>query len=212
MDVNRRDRDFWERHAPHLDHALGLLERPFSRMLSLVAEGLGNTEAVLEVAAGTGRISAILAPRTNRLVVTDYATAMLRRARGKIAGVHPQTSSAVHWVQADLYALPFPSRTFERIVAGNVLHVTPDPAAALSSLRRVLAQGGKLMAPTFCHGETIVSGAISRVLSWSGQPVYQRYTLESLCRLFEWCGWRVVRRETLSGWIPIGYVEAVTRD
>lgn len=212
MDVNRRDRDFWERHAQHLDRALGLLERPFSRMLALVAEGLEGTESVLEVAAGTGRISAVLASRTSRLVVTDYAAAMLTRARGKLAADDRRASGAVHWIQADLYALPFPSGTFDRIVAGNVLHVTPDPKAALSSLRRVLAPGGRLIAPTFCHGETLLAHAVSRLLSWAGQPVYRRFTTGSLCREFERSGWRVTRREAISGWIPIGYVEAILQD
>ncbi len=211
MDLSRQDRNFWERHARHLDRALHLLERPYSRMLALVAEGIEGSGSVLEVAAGTGRISAILAPRVHRLVVTDYAAAMLARARQRLAGGTQQVSGTVHWVQADLCALPFPAGAFPRIVAGNVLHVTPDPAAALASLRRVLAPGGRLIAPTFCHGETVVSRTLSRCLTWSGQPVHRRFTTDSLCREFERNGWRVVRRETLPGWIPIGHVEVVVR-
>jgi phosphatidylethanolamine/phosphatidyl-N-methylethanolamine N-methyltransferase len=72
------DRDFWEQKAPQYDRVVnGWFGRPLPRVLELTASGVSGAETVLEVAAGTGLMTAVIAPRVRQVVATDYADNML---------------------------------------------------------------------------------------------------------------------------------------
>jgi ubiquinone/menaquinone biosynthesis C-methylase UbiE len=206
MDDPDREREFWEKHAASYDRVLKLFGRPFERMLSLVSEAVSGAANVLEVAAGTGLVTVAVAPHVGHLVATDYAAAMLDALRKRVrdAGL-----ANVECEPGDIYTLAYPSGSFDAVVACNVLHLVPDLPTALQALCRVLSVGGKLIAPTFCHDETLTSWVVSRVFALSGQPMHRRFTTASLREALEQAGVGVRRVETIPGLIPIGYVEGV---
>ena len=202
-----RDQDFWQRKAPQYDRvAKGLFGRPMTRVLELTANGVAGGDTVLEVAAGTGLITAVIAPRVRRVVATDYADSMLAilRERMKTAGI-----SNVESARRNIYDLGYPAASFDMVVAGNVLHLVPDLERALDALRHVLRPDGKLIAPTFVHDETRLSWVVSRLLvTFLGQPMSRRFTATSLHQALEQRGFRVTRAETIPGLIPVAYVES----
>ena len=127
-----RDRHFWERKAPQYDRvAKGLFGRPLPRALELTAAGVSGADTVLEVAAGTGLMTTVIAPRVRHVVATDYADNMLAilRERMKTAGI-----SNVETAHRDIYALGYPSGSLDAVVAGNVLHLVPNLERALDAL------------------------------------------------------------------------------
>ncbi|HEY8478327.1 MAG TPA: class I SAM-dependent methyltransferase [Spirillospora sp.] len=95
----------------------------------------------LDIPCGGG-----LAAGDPRHVAADISLTMLKRARRRTRNV----------VQADIYALPFPTSTFDACVTYNGLHCLDDPAAAIAELARVLRPGGTL------HGTTLVRGTSRR--------------------------------------------------
>jgi ubiquinone/menaquinone biosynthesis C-methylase UbiE len=208
MREDDREREFWEQKAPQYDRvAKGVLGRPLPRVLELTASGASGADTVLEVAAGTGLMTATIARRVRHLVATDYAENMLviLRERMKNAGI-----SNVETAHRDIYALGYPSASFDVVIAGNVLHLVPDLDRALDALSHVLRPGGKLIAPTFAHDETAVAWLASRVLAnVLGQPMHRRFTMASLRQALEQHGLQISRAETIPGLIPIAYVESV---
>jgi ubiquinone/menaquinone biosynthesis C-methylase UbiE len=56
-----------------------------------------------------------------------------------------EADGAIRWVQADVARLPFPDRSFDRIVSADALEHFPRPRAALRELRRCLDDGGRLI-------------------------------------------------------------------
>ena len=158
---------------------------------------------MLEVAAGTGLLTAAIAPRVGTVVATDLADNMLAilRDRMKRAGI-----SNVETARRDIYALGYPPDSFDAVVAGNVLHLVPDLDGALDALCRVLRPGGKLLAPTFVHDETLRSRVLSRVFS-AFMVMHRRFTAASLRSALERHHLRVVNAETIPGPIPIAFVE-----
>jgi phosphatidylethanolamine/phosphatidyl-N-methylethanolamine N-methyltransferase len=194
---------YWNRHARNYDRSMALLGKPLPRMLELVAEAVRGTGRVLEVAAGTGLVTGVLAREAREVVATDYATAMVQRLEQRIRDEALQNVSAE---QADLYALRFEAHAFDAVVAANVLHLVPDLPAALASLRRVVRPGGLLILPTFCHDETKVSWVLSRFLAATGFPGERRFTAASLTAALESAGIRLERQETIPGPIPVKYV------
>jgi phosphatidylethanolamine/phosphatidyl-N-methylethanolamine N-methyltransferase len=194
---------YWNRHARNYDRSMALLGKPLPRMLELVAEAVRGKDRVLEVAAGTGLVTAVLAREAREVVATDYAGAMVERLQQRIRDEALQNVSAE---QADLYALRFEAHAFDVVVAANVLHLVPDLPGALASLRRVVRPGGLLVLPTFCHDETTVSWLLSRVLAVTGFPGERRFTAASLTAALEARGIRLQRQETIPGPIPVKYV------
>ena len=199
-----RDQRYWERFARRYEWSLRPLGKPLPRMIELAGAAVAGAERVLEVAAGTGLVTPALARAATDVVATDYAAAMVALLEAKVrqAGL-----TNVRCEQADLYALRFEPASFDAVVAANVLHLVPDLPGALAALRRVLALGGRLVVPTFCHDETARSWVVSRLLAVTGFPGHRRFTARSLRASLESAGLRVTRAEILPGLIPIGYVE-----
>jgi len=202
-----RDKRYWERHAQKYDLSMRLIGKPMPRMAELAAEAVRGAGRVLEVAAGTGLVTAAIARSAEQVVATDYASAMVEMLRGRVqsAGLVNVTCQ-----QADLYALPFESASFDAVVAANVLHLVPDLDGAIASLRRVVRPGGKLVVPTFCHDETILSALVSRVLGLTGFPGHRRFTSASLQRALADSGLRIAKCEVIAGLHPIAHLEGTT--
>ena len=203
--MTHADIAYWNRHARNYDRSMAVLGKPLPRMLRLIAEAIDGRERVLEVAAGTGLVTATVAQEAREVVATDYAAEMVARLQSRVraAGLN---NVAVE--QADLYQLRFEAQSFDAVIAANVLHLVPDLPGALAALRRVVKPGGVLVLPTFCHDETRISWALSRMLAITGFPAARRFTAESLADAVEATGLLLQRVEVIAGPIPITYVEA----
>lgn len=210
MYVERADfmsqKTYWNRHAARYDASMRILGKPMPRMLELTRAAISNTDRVLEVAAGTGLVTRAIADKAREVVATDYAEGMVAQLEQRVrdAGL-----TNVQCRQADIYELPFEAGSFDVVVAANVLHLVPDLDRALASLRNALRPGGKLIAPTFLHEETLLARIASRAFALTGFPGHRRFSMRSLREAVERAGMRVTRVELIPGVFPIGYVEAV---
>ncbi len=119
--------EIYERARPDYPAAaLDLLEREL---------GLGRAGAVLEVAAGTGKLTRQLWPRAPRLVAVEPVAAMRRVLAASLPGLAA--------VAARAEALPFRSGSAGAAVVGQAFHWF-DGRAALSELHRALRPGAGL--------------------------------------------------------------------
>jgi phosphatidylethanolamine/phosphatidyl-N-methylethanolamine N-methyltransferase len=101
--------------------------------------------------------------------------------------------------------------SFDAVVCTNVLHLVPDLGRAIAAMKEVIRPGGKLVAPTFVHDETLLSRAVSRLLAVTGSPGRRRLTTASLRMSLEQAGIEVHRIETVSGVIPICFLARSVR-
>ena len=117
-----------------------------------------GTTRVLEVAAGTGRVTRHLLralPAAGTLLATDLNDAMLVRAAQLI------TDPRVTWRAADAQALPLPDGELDAVVCQFGLMFVPDKPRALREMRRVLRTGGRLLLATW---DQLERNAASKVL------------------------------------------------
>lgn len=96
--------------------------------------------SVLDMGAGTGFMSAGLAPRVARVIAVDGSPAMLEAARKNLGGF-----SNVEFHLAESSAIPLPDGSVDAAFANMYLHHCPDPQAAIREMVRVLKPGGRLV-------------------------------------------------------------------
>ncbi len=97
---------------------------------------------LLDVGGGTGRVAQSLGCATCALTVADVSRKMLKLAKAKPGLVS---------VCCAAEALPFPSKSFERIIMVDALHHVASQPATAGELWRILKPGGRLLIeePTF---------------------------------------------------------------
>ena len=139
------------------DSYLGpMLFEPFA--LDLARRFVGFEGAMLETAAGTGRVTRALveaiAPEA-RLTATDLNEPMLTRAAQVV-----QAPNLI-WRQADAQALPFDDDAFDAVVCQFGVMFFPDKLAAFSEARRVLRSSGQLV---FNVWDRIEDNAVSKLV------------------------------------------------
>lgn len=189
---------FWDRVAPLYDAFENTVNRASYEGTALaVAQMIGPGDEVLECACGTGAISAAIAPACARLVATDYSDGMLAQARKKLA-----KRSNVTVEQADITALPYADDSFDVAVAGNVIHLLPDPEQALRELARVVRPGGTIILPTYIEPLTRKQGMIPALLARLGVGFERRFTQASYRAFVEGMGYAEARYRLVRGRIP----------
>ncbi|MCR4622960.1 MAG: methyltransferase domain-containing protein, partial [Clostridiales bacterium] len=131
---------FWDNVAGAYDLFVNVINRKTHKVLRLIVSDLIDPgDEVLECACGTGLLSAVIAPKCRHLTATDYSVKMLQRAV-KNCAAHQNVSFGY----ADITSLGFPDGAFDKVVAGNVIHLLDEPLKALNELDRVCRPGGKL--------------------------------------------------------------------
>ena len=143
----------------------GGLHRLWKRF-ALSQTGLRPGQRALDVASGTGDLGAGLARQVGAsglAVLTDINWEMLSRGRDRLLDVG--IACNVAFVIANAESLPFPDRTFDCVTIGFGLRNVTDKAAALSSMRRVLRPGGRLLVLEFSRPQ--VAGL---------KPLYDAYS------------------------------------
>lgn len=124
----------FDRAADIYDQTRPLLEPIRNEGLPAILEQAGAHARILEVGAGTGRISIPLLERGADLIGCDISAKMLGRLQEK----YP----AARIAQADASRLPFPTNHFEAVLTVHVMHLIPPWREALREFQRVLVPGG----------------------------------------------------------------------
>lgn len=140
MDVVGRVSAHYDDRAPTYDESLmhrTLADEVAARAVSLAPRRL------LDVGTGTGLV--LRAARRHdawlRLVGLDRSPGMLALARAALP-------DAV-LVLADATDVPLPDASIDVVTCVTVLHLLPDPTAAMAEWRRVLRPGGRVLTATF---------------------------------------------------------------
>ncbi len=198
---------FWDQVAGVYPIFTHIINRKTHRALrGIIAQQISAEDAVLECACGTGLLTEVIAARCASLTATDYAPNMLRHARKNCSSFHNIT-----FRQADITSLDFPDMCFDKVVAGNVIHLLDEPLKALSELNRVCKPGGKLIIPTYMN--KLPSGknsAFSCAVGRAGADFKRQFTVESYLQFFLSAGYSDVHITLAQGRIPCA-VAVMTR-
>ena len=176
------------------------------------ATGLGAGGRALDVACGSGRLTALLQGRAGpggQVVGLDFSREML--------GVAGHDLRGLPLVQGDDLKLPFPAQSFDSVTIAFGLRNLADPSEGMREMARVLRPGGRAVVLEFVRPPRGPVGAGYRFYlrhllpalgGWlSGAPDAYRYlsdTVDSYRTPAELAGlaaaaqWRAVRLRTLA--------------
>lgn len=126
-------------------HFVPAIATPVSAELLRTA-GLQRGERVLDVACGTGVIARLAAEQigpTGSVVGVDIAPDMIEVAKSL-----PSSGAPIEWRVGDAASLPLPDNSYDVVLCQMGLMFMEDRPAAVGSMRRVLAPGGRLVVST----------------------------------------------------------------
>jgi ubiquinone/menaquinone biosynthesis C-methylase UbiE len=133
--------------ATDYDHYLGpILFEPAATQVLPYFDNAARTDAILELAAGTGRLTRHLStrfPPPMRLVATDLNIDMLEIARQKI------NNDTIEFLPANAQDLPFPDHSFDLVVCQFGLMFFSDKVKGAKEALRVLKPGGRCFFSTW---------------------------------------------------------------
>jgi demethylmenaquinone methyltransferase/2-methoxy-6-polyprenyl-1,4-benzoquinol methylase len=136
------------------------------RRRTAAASGLAAGGLALDVACGSGKLTAALRRRANGGLVVgmDFSGRMLAEARRKIPGPS--------YVRGDALKLPFPDAVFDAVTIAFGLRNLADPELGLREMLRVLRPGGRAVVLEFVRPRPGLLGQL-----------YRRYLLHVLPRI-----------------------------
>ena len=190
---------FWDRVAGVYDLFVNVVNRKTHRALREIMAGLIDPgDEVLECACGTGLLTEVIAAKCGALTATDLSPKMLERAEKNCAAFRNIT-----FRRADITALEFPDRAFDKVVAGNVIHLLDEPVKALRELERVCRGGGKLIIPTYMNGNgNGRTGGFASAVGRAGADFKRQFTVKSYRQFFLDAGCGDVQILLADGRIP----------
>jgi demethylmenaquinone methyltransferase/2-methoxy-6-polyprenyl-1,4-benzoquinol methylase len=123
-------------------------------------------QRVLDVATGTGMVTAELLARCDCTVVgIDQSADMLGAARARFAG-----NSRVELVQGEAETLPFADDSFDALTVTYLLRYVEDPRATVGELARVIRPGGRMASLEFGVPPLALARAAWRFYTAVGLP------------------------------------------
>lgn len=162
-----------------------------------VAEEIDEGDNVLECACGTGSISVFLAKKCRRLVATDLSSGMMRQAEKKC-----RAFGNTRFCKADITELRCRDEVFDKVVAGNVIHLLDEPKKAIDELLRVCKRGGKVIIPTYINMGRDGSEWLIKLIDIAGANFARQFDMESYKKFFADCGYENVRFDVVEGRMP----------
>ena len=199
----RNSQNFWDKNAGRYDRFMRKDAAAYERLYELLRPVVQH-KSVLELATGTGSIAKNIVSSANHIEATDASPEMIAEAR------RCNRSAKLHFSVQDMFHLPYADGSFDVIIVANALHIVPEPKKALSEIRRVLRDGGVLVAPTFTHADNAIFGKVKAFfMKLAGFPLHSKWTSEEYLAFLRQNGWTVQKSTVLKASFPLAYAECV---
>ena len=124
----------------YAEHLVPAIFGPWAPIVVDTAQ-LRARQSVLDVACGTGVVATAAAER----VGAAGSVTGLDSNPGMLAVASARADREVRWQEGDAQALPYPDRSFDRVICQLGLQYFPDRPVAVREMHRVLRPGGRVV-------------------------------------------------------------------
>ena len=91
---------------------------------------------------------------------------------------------------------------FDKVVAGNVIHLLDEPQKAVSEMLRVCKKGGKVIIPTYINKSEKTNKLLVKLCKMAGVRFKREFTLDSYMDFFRDMGLNDVEFFVIDGHMP----------
>ena len=195
----RNSQNFWDKNAGRYDRFIRKDAAAYEQLYELLRPVV-RQKNVLELATGTG----LIAKNIVNIEATDASPEMIAQAK------QGNCSAKLHFSVQDMFHLPYAYESFDVVIVANALHIVPEPEKALAEIRRVLKDGGVLIAPTFTHADNSFLGKVKAFfMKLAGFPLHSKWTSAEYLAFLRENGWTVQKSIVLKASFPLTYAECV---
>ncbi len=141
-DWNQVQRSHYDGYVDAYDREGAQRVRGYVRKARILSEALADVRGpVLEVGAGSGLVTALLAPRlrAEKYTALDLSPTMLEAARQR------SNDPRMEFVVGDAMNTKLPTEHYEAVIGVDVLHHLGRPADAMTEWLRIVKPGGRLV-------------------------------------------------------------------
>jgi ubiquinone/menaquinone biosynthesis C-methylase UbiE len=200
----KNDSRFWDSFAKKYDKfIIKHVNKTYTSLIQLINSELSTEFKVLEIGTGTGIISLSIANKVKNIVAIDYAPEMIKIANIKLeesnlTNIEFKVNSATN--------IEYPNKYFDLIIASNIFHLLPEPEKALHEIIRLLTNNGKVILPTYCHGQNLKTRFISTMMSITGFKAINKWSLKEYREFIEQEGLKIKKEEIIRDKIPLSFI------
>lgn len=149
MSLRKPRKNLWDRIAPRYD---ANFRQDYYGLIEKITGELDSSDAVLDIACGTGLISFEAAKKCASVTGVDLSEDMIRVAKGKKADFGTEN---IEFLAGDAMRLSGVAGRFDAVILCNILHVAEKPARVVEEAKRFLSPAGRIILATYCHGEPL---------------------------------------------------------
>ena len=203
-----KERRFWDKFANIYDSFINVIfSSTYKAILDNLNSDLNTTQNVLDIGTGTGIIPFSICLKVSSVIAIDISPEMIQIAKQK------QENSSIKNIDfqvQDSYKLTFPDKSFDIVIASNLLHLLFEPDKSLNEVKRVLKDNGTFIAPTICVGENSKSRIIAGIIgALSGFKVVNKWSIREFKTMLINNGFTVNKIVIADGRFPLDYIVVV---
>jgi ubiquinone/menaquinone biosynthesis C-methylase UbiE len=200
-----KERKFWDKFANNYDAFIkNTVEKTYRAVLENMDSELNSHQKVLEIGTGTGVIPFSIYPKVSSIIATDISPEMIRIAKQKQLNLNIEN---IDFQMQDSYNLTYPDKSFDIVIASNLLHLLYEPEKPINEVKRVMKDTGTFIAPTFCVGEDFKSKMITSIAGFfSGFKVVNKWSINDFKVMLSKNGLIIDKAIRIDGRFPLAYI------
>ncbi len=189
---------FWDKVAGVYSIFTNLVNRRVhAKLKKLIEAQIDSGDKILECACGNGMLTEVIAKRCKEVVATDVSKKMLMVAKRNL-----KKFNNVKWEEGDILNISYSDNTFDKVIAGNVIHLLDDPAKAVKELVRVCVPNGIVIIPTYMNKRVKKPKTIIKKINNAGADFKQYFSIDTYKEFFINEGYSNVEVKYIDGKIP----------
>lgn len=197
---------FWNFFSTKYDRFIKItLNTTYRQLYQLLKTDVAGTGKILEVATGTGLLAFEICNNVKSMNAIDISPEMIKVASEK---QKQRNISNIVFEVGDTCNIAFEDKTFDVVIASNVLHLLFEPEKSIAEIRRVLKPDGIAILPTFCHADNLQSRFISGFMSMFSFRARNKWSTKSFVLFLENNRFTIIKSQIIPGKITLMYCVA----
>jgi 2-polyprenyl-3-methyl-5-hydroxy-6-metoxy-1,4-benzoquinol methylase len=203
----KKSEKFWDRIANQWDKRGNEIEQPTIFAMEKSKKYLRNGDLLLDFGCGTGSITNDIAPHVREIHAIDISSKMIEVAKRRAI---EENIENVHYQQTTIFDDRYEKRSFNVILAFNILHLLEGTPMVIQRINELLTADGLIISATPCLGERLAFlGIFLSLISRIGiVPYVKMFKFSELESLITDGNFQIVEFEHLDPSEPVYFIAA----